>query len=273
MRCDLAQRAVQMQAVLVHTTHLKTGHYVRQHALSHVAVLHHISDAGRRARIVLQHHEAAGLVAHDIGAADMHIGAERHVEPDHGFAVPGIAQHQLPRHHPVRQDFLPVIDVVQEHVERAHALDDTGLDLLPLGGGQHAGDQVERQDAIDRRSVGIDGESDAALQQVAFGVHRAAAQGLHRELRQPGAQQVEAGMRWLAAAHRLAEKAVRVIALEQTGHVGRRLGLGLGLRHGGLRHPWCLLRCSSLGGNWLRREANCDHGVTFGDGAVRRSQG
>ncbi len=215
-RRDLAQRAVQAQAVVVDAAHLQAGHQVGQHALRHVAVLHHVGDAGRRAGVVLQHHEGAGFVAHDIGAADMHVGAERHVEADHGLAVAGIPQHQLARHDPVGQDFPLVVDVVQEHVQRAHALDDAGLDLLPLGRGDHAGDQVERQDAVDRGGVGIDGEGDAAFQQVALGVHGAAAQGFDRELRQPGAEQVEAGMRRLATAHRLAEEAVRVVALEQT---------------------------------------------------------
>ena len=54
----------------------------------------------------------------------------------------------------------------------------------------HAGDQVERQDAVDRGGVGIDGEGDAALQQVALGVHGAAAQGFDRELGQAGAAAV-----------------------------------------------------------------------------------
>ena len=196
-----------------------------------MAVLHHISDAGGRARVILQHHEAAGLVAHDIGAADMHVGAERHVEIDHGGTIGGIAQDQFPRHHAVCQENLPpVVDVVQEHVQRAHALDDAGLDLLPLGRREHAGDQVERQDAVDRGGVRIDGEGDAAFEQVALGVHGTAAQGFDRELRQPGAQQVEAGVRRLAAAHRLTEEAVRVVALEQTASPTTGSGSGIACR-------------------------------------------
>ena len=69
-----------------------------------------------------------------------------------------------------------MVDVVQEQVQRAHALDDAGLQRAPFLGGDHAGDQVEGQDAVDRGGIGIDGEGDAALQQVAFGFGGAAAQ-------------------------------------------------------------------------------------------------
>jgi hypothetical protein len=41
------------------------------------------------------------------------------------------------------------------------------------------------------------------------------------------------------------------------------LGLGLGLRAGGLRHPWLLLQCSSVGAKWLLREANYDEAMTL----------
>ena len=53
-------------------------------------------------------------------------------------------------------------------------------------GGEDARDQVERQDAVDRGGVGIDGEGDAAFQQVAFGVGGAAAQGGDRQDAQDG---------------------------------------------------------------------------------------
>ena len=78
-----------------------------------------------------------------------------------------------------------MIDVVQEQVQRAHALDDAGLQRAPFLRGDHARDQVERQDAVDRGRVGIDGEGDAALQQVAFGIGGAAAQRLDRQMAQP----------------------------------------------------------------------------------------
>ena len=75
-----------------------------------------------------------------------------------------------------------MVDVVQEQVQRAHALDDAGFQGAPFLGGDDARDQVERQDAVDRRGVGIDGEGDAALQQVAFRIGGAVAQGVDRQI-------------------------------------------------------------------------------------------
>ena len=119
----------------------------------------------------------------------MHIGAVRRIEADHRLAVGRVAQHQFARHDAVGQDLPVVVDVVQEQVQRAHALDDAGFQRAPFLGGDHARDQVERQDAVDRGGVGIDGEGDAALQQVAFGIGGAAAQRLDRQVAQPFAQQ------------------------------------------------------------------------------------
>ena len=86
-----------------------------------------------------------------------------------------------------------MVDVVQEQVQRPHALNDAGLQRSPLLGGDHPRDQVERQDAVDRGGVGIDGEGDAARQQVALGIGGAAAQRLDRQIAQPVAQQESAG--------------------------------------------------------------------------------
>ena len=55
-----------------------------------------------------------------------------------------------------------VIDVVQEQVERAHALLEAALDLAPLVGGDDARHQVERHDLLDAFGALIDGEGDPA---------------------------------------------------------------------------------------------------------------
>ena len=86
------------------------------------------------------------------------------------------------------------------------------LQRAPFLGGDHARDQVERQDAVDRGRVGIDGEGDAALQQVAFGIGGAAAQRLDRQMAQPVAQQRQRRMRRLAGPQHLAEQAARIVA-------------------------------------------------------------
>ena len=106
---------------------------VGEGAQHHVPVLDDIAHPGRRARIVLEHHEVSVIVPDDVGAADMDIGAVRQVDALHDRAVVGVAEHQVARQHAVPQDVLLVIDVVQQMVERGHALDHAALDLVPLG--------------------------------------------------------------------------------------------------------------------------------------------
>ena len=81
-----------------------------------------------------------------------------------------------------------MIHVVQEQVQRSHALDDAGFQCVPFLRGNYARDQVERQDTVDRGRVGVDGKGNAALQQVAFGVGGATAQRVDRQVAQPVAQ-------------------------------------------------------------------------------------
>ena len=188
-----------------------------------MAVLDHIGDARGGAGVVLQHQEGAGFVAHDIGAADMHIGVERHVEADHRLAVAGVLQHQFGRDDLVGEDLPLVVDVAQEHVQRPHALGDAGFDLVPFRRGDHPRDQVERQDAVDRGGVGIDREGDAAFQQVTFGILRTPPQAVDRQCRQPRQQQGQGGMLRLAGPQHLAEERARVIALHRA--VGLQLAL------------------------------------------------
>ena len=104
-----------------------------------------------------------------------------------------------------------MIDVVEEQVERGDPLDDAGLDLRHSAAVMMRGMHVERQDAVDRVAVGVDGEGDAEVQQVALGVRGAAAQRLDRQVAQSLAQQGKCVMRRLARPQHLAEQAARVV--------------------------------------------------------------
>ncbi len=58
-------------------------------------------------------------------------------------------------------DFLAVIDVVQEHVQRADPLEQAGLQLAPLGSGQDAWNDIEGDQALGAGRAAIDREGDA----------------------------------------------------------------------------------------------------------------
>jgi hypothetical protein len=181
-------------------------------ALHDAPVLDDVGDAGGRAAVVFQHQEAAGVVAHDVGAADMDVGAAGHVEADHLRPVVGIAEHECARYHAVLQDALFVVDVVEEEVECGDALDNAGFDLLPLRRRQHARDDVERQDAVDSVLLGIDGEGDAQIEQLVLGVAGAAAQFVDGDAAETLAQRLGVGRRRIDPAEQLAVVAACVVA-------------------------------------------------------------
>jgi hypothetical protein len=66
----------------------------------------------------------------------------------------GPGDDQLPRDDPLANDLAIVIDVVDEQVERAHALREPTLDHAPLVAAQDARDQVEREGPVAGRAVG-----------------------------------------------------------------------------------------------------------------------
>jgi hypothetical protein len=79
----------------------------------------------------------------------------------------GSRHDELPGHDPLSQDLLAVVDVLDEGVQRAHALGEPALDDAPLVGGQDARDQVERERPVAAlRTVGGGGvEGDALLEE------------------------------------------------------------------------------------------------------------
>ena len=73
-----------------------------------------------------------------------------------------------------------MVDVVHEGVERTDALLDASRQAAPFVGGDHARDDVERDEAFGGRGVAVDGEGDARAPEQAFGVAAFGAEGLER---------------------------------------------------------------------------------------------
>ncbi len=78
-----------------------------------------------------------------------------------------------------------MVEIVEQQVQGGHALDHAALDPLPFLGRQHARDRVERQDAVDRLAVGVDGEGDAEIIERLLGAVSAAGELVDRHPRQP----------------------------------------------------------------------------------------
>ncbi len=123
----------------------------------------HVADPARRAQVVLEHHVAAVVPADDVDAADVRVHVVGQLDAVDFAAERGIGQHELPRDHAVVEDLRLVVDVAQEKVERADALNQPRLDERPLVRGNHAREEVEGEGALGAGLVAVDRERDALV--------------------------------------------------------------------------------------------------------------
>ena len=129
-------------------------------------VREHVRDAAGCAQVVLEDHPATVVAPDQIAAGDVDVLVVRNVDAD-DLPAEVAGQHDEPaRHDPVAQDLLPVVDVVEEAVQRLDALSQARLDDRPLVGREDAGNRVERQDPLGALlAFGVDRERHTAVQE------------------------------------------------------------------------------------------------------------
>ena len=154
-RGDLAQRVGQQRRVVVDGPHPVGVEQPRQQAQHRDAVLEHVGDAARGADVVLEHLPGAVGVAHEVAAGDVAVDAAGRADAVRLARERGPGDDQLPRHDAVVDDLAPVVDVVDEAVQRADALGQAALDLRPLGGRDHPRDEVQRERPVADRPVDV----------------------------------------------------------------------------------------------------------------------
>ena len=125
------------------------------------AVFQHVRHAGRGAEVVFEHIKSVFARAHDVDADNMGIDVGRRVETHH-FRQEGLVLiHHRRGDFAGAHDFLTVIDIVQEGVQRPHPLLDAPFQEAPFGGGDDAGNQIEWNDLFVGLAGPIHRESDA----------------------------------------------------------------------------------------------------------------
>jgi hypothetical protein len=158
---DLAQIVEQQVGIMRHRLHLDAAEGVGHQPHRHLAVFQHVGHAGRHAQVVFQHIEFARAGAHDVHAGDVAVDVLGHVHVLHLGAVLGVEEHLFGGHHAGAHDVVPVVDIVDEHIQRAHALLQARLQVAPFVGGNDPRDQVEGNQALGAGGVARDRESDA----------------------------------------------------------------------------------------------------------------
>ena len=127
-----AQGRQQLQRIMLDRAHAHGAEHRREGAPRHIAVGQHVADARGHPQIVFQHDEVAGLVADQVAAADIDVGAVRHRQSAHLAPVMlGAIDHRA-RHHAVLQHPAVGIDVAQEQIQGEDALGQAAFDAVPF---------------------------------------------------------------------------------------------------------------------------------------------
>ena len=126
------QRVEQPARVVVDRARVVALEEARELPPQRVPVLEHVRDPRRRAQVVLEHEELAGVVAHQVDPRDVDVDVARRPHPDRLALEVLRGPDQRARHDPVAQHPALAVEVAQELVEREHALRDAARDAVPL---------------------------------------------------------------------------------------------------------------------------------------------
>ena len=178
-RRDRAQRLEQQVRVVRDRRDAVRTEQFGEQPHHHLAVLEHVAHTAGHAQVVLEHVVAAAAVGvagtHDVDAGDVRVDAAGHVDAAHLAAVLRVVQHLLLRHDAGVEDALLVVDVVDEVIQRGHALRQPLLHLRPLVFRDDARNQVEGNQPLGSgavlvlRAVHGEGDADAAKDHLGLG--------------------------------------------------------------------------------------------------------
>ena len=179
------ERAAQPSGIVADLAHRNPAEQFGKHLEHGFPVFQHIADPRRGPGIVLEHIKVIRPGAHNVGADDMGIDAAGRIDADHLGQKRLILGDHRGRNASGAQDFLAVIDVVQEGVDRAHALFNALGQPSPFARRHDARDNIERDQPLVGLGRAIDVEGDAGLAKKGLGLCRLAAQMVGLLARKP----------------------------------------------------------------------------------------
>jgi len=157
-----AQGVEQQVGIVFDRRHAMFGKEFREEPHHHLAVFDHVRDAGRHAQIVFQHVVLARSGTHHIDARNRRVDVAGHIDALHLGAILCVIEHLLGRNAPRLEDFLIVVDVVDEGIQRLHTLAQTRRHVDPFLRGDDARNDIERNQALSAFRFAIDSEGNAA---------------------------------------------------------------------------------------------------------------
>ena len=138
------------------------GEQFGKHLQHRGAVLDHVGNAGRHPGVVLQNIEIIRTRPDDINPHHMGIDVARRGEAAHLRHEGPVAVDQCRWNDTGANDFLTMIDVGKEGIDRRHPLNNATLEPAPFTGGDNPRNQVERDDPLltVAPSIDIEGNPD-----------------------------------------------------------------------------------------------------------------
>src|SRR5439155_3462736 len=159
------QRVEEEVRVVLDGPHRVGREELRKDAAENVPVLEHIGDTRRAAAIVLEDDVVATAVADDVGAHDVGVNASGRDHVQELALVLLAREHELGGDDAVLETFLALVDVEDEEIQRGGALEQAGMQALPLAGGDNAWYEVERKAALNPLLLAVHGDGDALVRQ------------------------------------------------------------------------------------------------------------
>ncbi len=141
-----------------------------EHRHHRLAVLQHVGDPAGGAGVVFQHEEFVRPGADQIDADDMGVDPAGRGEANHMRQPGRVVAEQILGHPSGADDFLAVIEIMHEGVERRNALLDALGQLAPFMRGDDSRDHVERNEPLFGLVFAIDIEGDASAPERGLGV-------------------------------------------------------------------------------------------------------
>ncbi len=168
-RRDRAQDLRELRRILIDRQHLAHLEQPGEGARHDQAVLEHVRDAARSARIIFEHQVVAGLrVAHQIDTGDVRVDAFRHADADHLAQEVAARQNEGARDLAITQNVLRPVHILQEKIQCQYALREAGFQQVPLRARKNTGNQIERKEPFSATAIAINREGDALHQKRAI---------------------------------------------------------------------------------------------------------
>ena len=241
---------------------MEVGEQVREGAGEHHPVLQGVAEAGRRLRPVGQHPPAPVGAAPDIRRVDRQPAPARRRDAVDGPQVFRAARHHARGQEPLRDEPARPVDVGDDALHQAGALDDAGGQLRPVGGIDDERQRAQRPGML--APVAVDPVGDSRVADVALGREEAGGDlavvepGEPFEKARPAAAQLSARID-----HLVGEAGTGRVAFRPAPDARRRIvgrpggGVGRGpVREGGRRcHRGAGARRSRVRGNSLERSS------------------